>query len=276
MLANSLKESVSAQSKVVDKLFDELKDLSRKIDEKRQAPQPLPPIVVNMQSPGAAPPGPPPMKPIVMDMPRQPQAEGLPRYATSDMGDEGEEEEQASIPSDDEAVLEEVPEDLEPLEQDVAEQAPQSWPGLEPITDAEPEPEIATGGAEAAGASEETGAGEPQPEPVEEAAELLPETETPAEASAGDAAREAGAAGEHTPAAEPALPASPLRPDPATRCARSCATTSMASATGLMGAKRRPPAPSISLTIWGNCQIICPSARRSGSSGAESASPWNP
>ena len=55
VLATSLRESVSAQAKVVDKLFDELHELSRKIDEKRQpAPaEQLPPIVLNMQSPGA-------------------------------------------------------------------------------------------------------------------------------------------------------------------------------------------------------------------------------
>ncbi len=52
VLAQSLKESVAAQSKVVDKLFDEMRDLSRKIDERRPQ-QPLPPIVLNMQQPAA-------------------------------------------------------------------------------------------------------------------------------------------------------------------------------------------------------------------------------
>jgi hypothetical protein len=51
-----------------------------------------------------------------------------------------------------EVTLEDEPEDLEPLEEEETERAqplerappPEGWPGLEPITDAEPEPEIAS------------------------------------------------------------------------------------------------------------------------------------
>ena len=77
VLANSLKESVAAQSKVVDKLFDEMRDLSRKIDEKRAPPQQMPPIMLTM------PPGPPPTRPMVPDYPTHgPQPQGFPRYAS--------------------------------------------------------------------------------------------------------------------------------------------------------------------------------------------------
>ena len=172
VLANSLKESVAAQSKVVDKLFDEMRELSRKIDQK-QAPQQqaLPPIVLNMQqgNPGSN-------RPIVMDLPSSgPQAEGFPRYASADMEEDEqdsyvpgpgvdsetppEEEpprERAAPPrtpppaadGDDEVELEEVPEDLESESTDEepppVSGPPRGLPGFGPITDAEPEPEIAT------------------------------------------------------------------------------------------------------------------------------------
>ncbi|MGA2479153.1 MAG: hypothetical protein ABSG63_10440, partial [Spirochaetia bacterium] len=198
VLANSLKETVSAQSRVVDKLFDEMKELSRKIDERKQAPQQMPPVILNMQSPAAA--GPASMKPIVMDMPPgRHQAEGLPRYATSDMGEEEQEEEkapQASPPpkprpaaNDDVVELEEIPEDMEFEEPEArkpdaapaelhAEPAPppKGWPGLDPITDTEPEPEIATEMEEQA---EELTEELPDLPPLEEAAAAAPE-ETPA------------------------------------------------------------------------------------------------
>jgi hypothetical protein len=181
VLANSLKESVAAQSKVVEKLFDEMKELSRKIDEKRSA-APMPPIVLNMQA-GA---GQAPQRPIQMDLPSSgPQPEGFPRYASSDQEESDEQvpgssqdmasEEMTSpgwapedMPPGDmppqagrpdahaaeeepAVTLEELPEELEPVTDELPAMddlpsrapAPAGWPGLEPITDAEPEPEIA-------------------------------------------------------------------------------------------------------------------------------------
>ncbi len=149
---------MAAQSKVVEQLFDEMKELSRKIDEKR-APAPMPPIVLNMQA-GA---GQSPARPITMDLPSSgPQPEGFPRYATNDMEEPDEqvpEPTPAAQPRDaqignagaseePEVTLEEVPEEHEPVEEAAASAAerapaPAGWPGLEPITDSEPEPEIA-------------------------------------------------------------------------------------------------------------------------------------
>jgi hypothetical protein len=143
MLASFLKESVAAQARVVDKLFDEMKVLSRKIDEKKQAPQQMPPIVVNMQQPGFSQAGPPPMRPIAMDLPSaQQQVGGLPRHAASDLdeGDNGERPRRKVS----KVALEQVPEELEPLDAGERAPAPRGWPGLEPVTDTEPEPELAT------------------------------------------------------------------------------------------------------------------------------------
>ena len=70
VLANSLKESVAAQIWVVDQLFEEMKELSRRIDQKNAPqPQPLPPIVVNQQ-PGAP-----------QGAPQRPDHHGPPRRA---------------------------------------------------------------------------------------------------------------------------------------------------------------------------------------------------
>ena len=44
-----------------------------------------------------------------------------------------------------EVDLEEVPEELEPLDAGEPAPPPRGWPGLEPVTDAEPEPELAAG-----------------------------------------------------------------------------------------------------------------------------------
>jgi hypothetical protein len=157
VLANSLKESVAAQSKVVEKLFDEMKELSRKIDEKKmpQPPaQPMPPIIVNMQQPGG---GQPSLRPIVMDLPSAgPQPEGFPRYTAADREDE-DEQVFSENREPGEAALEEAPADFgrkapspgAPEEQAPGlgapeEQAPppRGWPGLEPVTESEPEPEL--------------------------------------------------------------------------------------------------------------------------------------
>ena len=144
-----------------------MKELSRKIDEKK-SPGPVPPIILNMQA-GA---GQPAHRPIQMDLPSSgPQPEGFPRYASSDMEEQDEqvmdssaemlpEEAAPQGPQQDsgrsetrapreepEVSLEEVPEDLEPLTDELASPeehapAPAGWPGMTPITDSEPEPEI--------------------------------------------------------------------------------------------------------------------------------------
>ncbi len=262
MLANSLKESVAAQSKVVDKLFDEMKELSRKVDERKAPQQPMPPIVVNMQQPGAARSG-GSQQPIMMDLPSHgPQPEGFPRYATADAGEseeEGEaqplaeepepEEEQtaptkrpptperragserrtqpsrpvpadrragpdrraqpdrrsappppappvrpASAPSpvpedldDGEVTLEEIAEELEPAEETgealpgpEPAPPPKGWPGLQPVTDSEPEPEIESAPTEQGEAELEPlgdaspAAGESGPRPSPPDASLAP------------------------------------------------------------------------------------------------------
>jgi hypothetical protein len=181
VLANSLKESVAAQSKVVEKLFDEMKELSRKIDE-RKSPGPVPPIILNMQA-GA---GESPRRPTQMDFPSSgPQPEGFPRYASSDMDepdeqvpgsdnaptersstdfDTGSQPTEGRTPGEEpDVTLEEVPEDLEPLTEELASPeerapAPAGWPGMEPITDAEPEPEIETAVEETPGRAGAAGA----------------------------------------------------------------------------------------------------------------------
>jgi hypothetical protein len=168
VLAQSLKESVTAQSKVVEKLFDEMRDLSRKIDEKRPQ-QPMPPIVLNMQQGG----GGASSRPIMMNVPSPgPQAEGFPRYATAGMGDDEGGPEETEEP---EVSLEEVEEPLDAVKQSperAGASAPEShaWPGLGPVSDTEPEPEL-------------------EPKPAEEPeAELEPVTE--------EAGQEPGAAAE--------------------------------------------------------------------------------
>ena len=118
VLANSLKESVAAQSKVVDKLFDELKELARKVDEKRQAP--APPVIMTMPQPEARPPFPPMMMGFP---PAQPPMEGFPRYAVPDAGFE--EERRPAHPRG-EVELEEVP---EVIEQDDLQTEVQEIPG---------------------------------------------------------------------------------------------------------------------------------------------------
>jgi Flp pilus assembly protein TadD len=123
VLAQSLKESVAAQSRVVDKLFDEMRDLSRKIDERRPQ-QPMPPIVLTMPQGGA-----PSPRPFMMDLPSAgPQAEGFPRYATAGTaGEEGEQEEAEEGP---------------PGGAPAPAPPPNGWPSLGPVTDTEPEPEL--------------------------------------------------------------------------------------------------------------------------------------
>jgi hypothetical protein len=125
---------------MVDKLFDELKELSRRVDERRQAPQPLPPVIVNMRQPGDRRGGPRPMSPIVMDLPSaQPPMEGFPRYAAADSG--GEDEDHAPTRQRDEVELKEVPEILEPddMETEVQELPSPQEPALGPLSESQPE-----------------------------------------------------------------------------------------------------------------------------------------
>ncbi len=151
-----------------------MKDLSRKVDERKAPQQPLPPIVVNMQQPGPARGG-GSQRPIMMDLPSHgPQPQGFPRYATAeteesdeDTGQESQEEpwepegepdrehagpdREARAADEGEVTLEEIAEELEPVDEVEEAEAlpapepappPKGWPGLEPVTDAEPEPEI--------------------------------------------------------------------------------------------------------------------------------------
>ncbi len=133
LIANSLKESAAAQSKIVDKLLDEMKSLSRKVDEKSQYPPQAPPIIVNMPRPEAMQAGPAPLRPIVVDAPAAtPQSEGLPRYAAADLAEEEPERPPRRRRSD--FVQSEMPAKRE-----------SSQAGglvLEPFSVSEPEPEV--------------------------------------------------------------------------------------------------------------------------------------
>ena len=134
---------MAAQSKVVDRLFDELKELSRKVDERRQAPQQVPPVILNMQQPGAQHTGPQPISPIVMEIPApQPRIEGFPRYAAADIGSR--EEERRSSRRRDEVELEEVPEiiESEDLPTEVQKLPPQDGTGPGPASDLQPASEV--------------------------------------------------------------------------------------------------------------------------------------
>jgi tetratricopeptide (TPR) repeat protein len=213
VLANSLRESVAAQSKVVEKLFDEIKDLSRRIDQ-RNAQPPMPPIMIPMPQPSAAPSFPPPM----YLPPAQAQPEGLPRYARP----EPHEEEEAVLPPPSRpmpspaarlraaaapplasrpaqpaapASLLQTPAAPGPGEQTEAPSpAPRGWPGLEPFTETEPEPELEPSVVE-----------EPEAmlEPVEDVhpPPAVTEAEAPATEEAPSAPEEAGLTLEE-PAAE--------------------------------------------------------------------------
>jgi hypothetical protein len=210
----------------VDKLFDEMKELSRRIDQRNAQPQqPLPPIVVNMQQPAG---GPPPQRPIIMDLPSaQPQAEGLPRYAAADAF-----EEEAGPPprrpptqqrSPGRPTRQPPPRPREPVPfaaeapapaAPAAEEVPRGWPGLGPFTDNEPEPQLESRVHEVPEAELEPLDDEGPPMQAAEppAAEALateaPAEETPVvEAPAGEAPTEAPAAEE--PLAE--VPASRAR-----------------------------------------------------------------
>jgi hypothetical protein len=113
VLAQSLKESVEAQQKVVDRLFDELRDLSRKI-EQRQPPSILP-ITLNLQQAAAGGAGGAagqPLRPVVMNIEEQPApSKGLPRYAEDSAAEEAEE---APVKEEPQSIrLEEAPEELE-------------------------------------------------------------------------------------------------------------------------------------------------------------------
>ncbi len=131
VLANSLRESVSAQSRVVEKLFDEMRDLSRKMDDRRAPSGPVPPIVVNMQSAQPA------RSPIVMDLPHSgPQPEGFPRYA-SDAEEQDEEqtfepaEGPGEQPGEPEAQADREPE-ARPEEPEARPEEPEARPGHKP------------------------------------------------------------------------------------------------------------------------------------------------
>ena len=188
VLAQSLKESVAAQSKVVDKLFDEMRDLSRKIDERRPQQQ-MPPIVLTMQQPSGS------SQSTTMNLPSHgPQAEGFPRYATAGTGEDEDEGEQQTEEQD--VSLEEVEEPLDAEEataEDGAAPAPpaKGWPGLGPVTDTEPEPELETAQPE-----EPEAELEPLTE-LEEVPENLDETPgTPAQPRAGAPGASQGGANE--------------------------------------------------------------------------------
>jgi hypothetical protein len=137
VLAQSLKESVEAQAKMVDRLSRELSDISRKIDQRPQ----VVPITVTMSSPQSpqAPPPPSYMRPIIIQVPQQPQpsvrpeaygeggslglppldtdqtkngGKGLPRYAkdTPEQAAEKPDQKQQAKKPEPETSLEEVPE----------------------------------------------------------------------------------------------------------------------------------------------------------------------
>ena len=149
LIANSLKESAAAQAKMVEKLVDEMKTLSRKVDERSQNPPPSPPVIVHMPRPEVVQAPPSPLKPIIMELPAAaPRAEGLPRYAPADLEDEEPELQPRRRRSD--FAPREMPE--QPVPSRAAD------PDLEPFAVSEPEPEI-----------------EWDPEPVS----LEPEQETP-------------------------------------------------------------------------------------------------
>jgi hypothetical protein len=84
---------VEAQQKVVDRLFDELRDLSRKIDQ-RQPPSVLP-ITLNLQQHAGGAPGGAmqPLRPVVMNLQEEPApSRGLPRYAEDRAAEEAPEQ----------------------------------------------------------------------------------------------------------------------------------------------------------------------------------------
>jgi hypothetical protein len=153
-----LKESVETQQKIVDKLFDEIQGLSKKIDERPH----VMPITLTVASQRASEKTPPYMKPIVIP-PQEaaeeaPEPEGLPRYAEepgetgqslpetglSDLQPEAEETESLSPiaaaseltdldleedePEKTETTLEEVPEEMREEEPETAEERPQEPP----------------------------------------------------------------------------------------------------------------------------------------------------
>jgi tetratricopeptide (TPR) repeat protein len=181
VLANSLKESVAAQQKLVDKLFDEVRDISRKLDQKPQAM----PITVSVAPPQASPP-PPYMRPVVLQVPQppllppQPQQgrpaphayakeledhgeEGLPRYAEDVPPDEEQGGGPRMVHAPEAGLDEPGVEDLEPLEEAPVETLEEEPETLEPFAEM----------PEEAGAGEQTPS---QPEPevtLEEAPEAL-------------------------------------------------------------------------------------------------------
>ncbi len=137
VLAQSLKESVEAQSRMVDKISRELSDLSCRIDQRPQ----IVPVTVTMNQPQQAPPPPSYMRPIIVQVPSKekpsvpPEAygeggslglppqghdpakedeKGLPRYA----------KETAEKAEEPETTLVEVPE--KPLKERNAEKAKKS------------------------------------------------------------------------------------------------------------------------------------------------------
>ncbi len=142
LIANSLKESAAVQAKIVDRLFDEMKSLSRKVDERNQGPPQALPIIVSMPRPESMQPGPSPPKPIAID-PRgagpqtagrqgeRPQADGLPRYAAADLDEEPDRHPRRRRTD--------LPRGEMPAEQGASGT---DGPDLEPFAVSEPEPEI--------------------------------------------------------------------------------------------------------------------------------------
>jgi len=133
LIANSLKDSAAAQAKIVDKLIDEMKTLSRKVDERNQNPPPAPPVIVHMPRPEIIQAAQSPLMPITMDLPAAaPRAEGLPRYAPADLEDEEPEPQPRRRRSD--FAPSRMPEQQEPSQA--------AGSGLEPFAVSEAEPEI--------------------------------------------------------------------------------------------------------------------------------------
>jgi tetratricopeptide (TPR) repeat protein len=157
-LASSLKESVQAQQKMVDKLFDELREISRRLDQRPQ----VMPVTVSVAPPVPSAPPPPYMRPVVLQMPPQPAyggpptgprggeappetgapvmpdhgEEGLPRYAEDVPEEESETEAEGPrmVPAPELGQEEPPPEELEAVEE-VAEEVPEP---LEPVEEEEP------------------------------------------------------------------------------------------------------------------------------------------
>ena len=180
VLAKSLKESVETQQRMVDKLFGEISDLSRKIEEQKRPPQ----IVPIMMNPPPQRQARVPQQPIMMDYPpssqatpdyprslppedpgKPPSSSGLPRFddAEADQDAAPPQAAAAARPDEEEAVLEEVPEEIAA---DVAEEIPLLEPADEAGT---PGSEAANGPGRASAPEQpaqgsETSAGEPAPE----------------------------------------------------------------------------------------------------------------